>query len=1532
MSWIYKIIRAIVVVAILLAILVPAGLFVALSIPAVQRDIRRTAESELTGLLGMKVGISDIYVAPFSRVALRNVTLTDEKGDTAIAADRIGAGVSLGALFFRRRIVVNYAEIIGLDVHLWRDSVSAPLNIQPMIDALAPKDSGKEPAKFDFRVNTVVIRKSALTYDVGSGNADSLRFDANHIAVTDLRADLRLPRISNDNFDIILRRLAFAERSGLRLESLDGEFHVGPDSASVHGLDFRLPGTWLSFGDFSIGYPSLKELPELLKSEEMSICVNEGSYLNPRSFSAFLPELSALNKRLDIRFGVTGNLNHARLIDFALSSASGDLRLEMDAAVSDMRDNSRSGEISRMNLAVDGAELAVLVEAFTRKPLQHSGSVILSNAGKIETTLSGKASQNSGDAVMDIHTSAGQIELTGSYSKETRGEYRITADIDRAEIDGKKLLAGIDGAAGRLETVEAESHFDGVIAGNNPVGRGVLTLTTLGYAGRTYSDINATATVDGKIYGFSIESANPSLDMNLDTEIELHGSEKRLTGSAKIVNLDFGAFGAKGAWENVSVESLANFSVSGTSPDDITGFAELSALKMQAENKKPLDIKKIRIEAEADSARRTLTMESDLADMSAKGNFALTEIAPMVRNAAAKIFPSLVKPMAHHKASESGRMEFDMTMKSTAELGEIVSLPVAVIYPVKIYGMLDGRSGEIDLTLDAPYLQQKGKLLENTALQLQVESDDRSGRVNLYATTLYPTKKGDMTLGLTSFGTSDRLDTQLSWRVARDRGFYGDINLSSLFSRDDAGKLNTLINVNPGELVFNDTVWTISPSVIDIHQGMIDVDGFRVGRSGQYVAIDGTVSKLSSDSLVISLRDVNLDYVFETLDIQTAMFGGVASGNFYAAGVFGSEPRLYTDGLDVKRLSYNHSLMGDTRILSHWDADRKAVTIDAEIHQPNGKMSSIDGAIMPLSDSLDFHFDADRIEIGFMLPFMEAFTSEVSGYASGKARLWGSFKYIDMVGDIYAEDVKLKLDFSNTSYIATDSVRLTPGHIELDNIRLRDIYGNTARLNGWIDHEYFKQPRFRFNITDARNMLVYDVGENSETNWYGRIFGNGNATVTGEPGIVDISVDMQTAANSTFTFVLSDEQQAYDYTFITFRDRDQARKDSIAAATLPPLVVRDLKNRMKGSDDSGAPSIYKMNIAVDVTPSALVTLVMDPVGGDRIRAYGNGNLRMTYDSANEDLRMFGTYTLTRGSYNFTLQDIIIKDFTIREGSSITFQGDPFAAQLDIEAVYSLNANLSDLDESFLQDKEVSRTNVPVHALLEVSGDMRQPDISFDLEFPTLTQDTYRKVRSIVSTEDMMNRQIIYLLALNRFYTPDYMTATKGNELVSVASSTISSQLSSILGQLSENWTIAPTFRSDRGDFSDVEVDLALSSSLLNNRLMLNGNFGYRDKSLNNNSFIGDFDIEYLLNRRGSVRLKAYNRYNDRNFYGRDALTTQGVGVVFKKDFDNIFSFIRKLRHKDEADSTIAKPRLPSDSVSPKPTVPADSVAAPAPGL
>ncbi|MDE5800687.1 MAG: translocation/assembly module TamB, partial [Paramuribaculum sp.] len=630
------------------------------------------------------------------------------------------------------------------------------------------------------------------------------------------------------------------------------------------------------------------------------------------------------------------------------------------------------------------------------------------------------------------------------------------------------------------------------------------------------------------------------------------------------------------------------------------------------------------------------------------------------------------------------------------------------------------------------------------------------------------------------------------------------------------------------------------------------------------------------------------------------------SGKVYATRVLTPTPQAYTPGLDVKGLKYNGTVLGDAELRSRWYNDNKSVSILADITQSDGRHSYVDGAIFVTADSLDLRFKADRLPIGFLKTYMAAFATDISGYATGDARLWGTFKLIDMTGEVYGEDVKITLGFTNTSYTTTDTVRFTPGRIDIQPLTIRDDYGNTATLSGWLTHKCFKSPEFKFEVTDARDLLVYDVKENPDQRWYGRVFGNGRAEVSGAPGIVDITMDMTTAGNSTFTYILSNALVAEDYTFLTFRDRDQARKDSIRAASAPPLVL-DYIERGKNAEVAGA-STYHIDLRVDITPQAAINLVMDPVGGDCVRAHGSGNLRMTYDAANNDLKMNGTYVVDRGSYNFTLQDIIIKNFTLREGSSIAFHGDPYAAQLDIVASYQVKANISDLDQSFLEDKELNRTNVPVDALLIVKGDMRQPDITFDLDFPTLTQETKRKVRSIINTEEMMNRQIIYLLALNRFYTPEYMNATRGNELFSVASSTLASQLSNILGQFSDNWSISPNLRSDRGDFSDVEVDVALSSQLLNNRLLLNGNFGYRDKSLNNNSFIGDFDIEYLLNPSGSWRLKAYNRYNDQNYYLKSALTTQGVGIVFKRDFDDFFSFLRH-KKKPAAESVDETPSV-----------------------
>ena len=226
---------------------------------------------------------------------------------------------------------------------------------------------------------------------------------------------------------------------------------------------------------------------------------------------------------------------------------------------------------------------------------------------------------------------------------------------------------------------------------------------------------------------------------------------------------------------------------------------------------------------------------------------------------------------------------------------------------------------------------------------------------------------------------------------------------------------------------------------------------------------------------------------------------------------------------------------------------------------------------------------------------------------------------------------------------------------------------------------------------------------------------------------------------------------------------DAQNKDSVHNVADIPILPQD-----EGAE-------MRMNFLLDITPDANIELIMDPNAGDHIKGYGSGSLQIQYGDKT-DLRMYGNVGILSGSYNFSLQQLIHKEFKIREGSIINFNGDPLEANMNINAIYNLTANIGDLDQNLAL--ESPRTNVPVNCVLNLDGSLRSPKISFDLELPGSNEELERQMKSLVDTEDMMTRQNVYLLVLNKFYTPVY-TGTKGsNDFTAVASSALSSQLSS----------------------------------------------------------------------------------------------------------------------------------------------------------
>lgn len=1470
-------------------------LYAALSLPAVQNWARDIACGELNKLTGGTFSIERVRIYPFNKLQLEGVNLLDDKGEYVASIKEVGAGIAIIRLITEQKVIITFGQITGLDGQIVQKEKDGPLNIQFLIDAFAPKDKNKPPKKFDLQLNNIVLRDCNLRFDRDwqPRLKDKSRFDVNHVNIKNLRADLRLPVMRNDDFVIDLRRLAFAEGSGFELESLQGHFIVNAKELSTSDLRIKMPGTFIAPGPIHLEINGFKHIAEDLLAQPLSLQLIN-TKITPSDFKAFLPVLANYSKPLTLTLQASYYHDKLKLEQLGLIMQEG-VTLHTKGELSGLRGGIKSIAFSlpELKLKADGTAISGIITDFAS--MNQDQAALIRRLGSVNIDLSIAGNASSLKTRGFIEAAPGTLKLEAD-AKSISRNVQLVARVITPGFDLGRLLDNND-----LGIVIADADADLLIGKGLLDGHLAMNAPRIHFRGYDYLGLRAELQKHANELKGNVAMADENVNFTIEGEANLDGANTHIDILGNIANLRPAPLNLATGMEDAQLSGAFDVCLHGNNIDNINGYADFSDIRFSNNKYKDIALNHVRVESHREQLPYSLTLDCDAAQASVEGDFNFKGMVESFRQLLSYYMPSLTGPV--HEAYKQN-YSWDVKINHNSELLTLVKMPITLLQDLEITGTCNSSEGKATLSMDVPYLQQgKDKLIRNTKLNLDI--DTAQNRCDLLLTTLLPNKKGDIDLKLLARAAEDKLNADINWDLNRARSYKGHISLSGMAGEKIAGSVPLYLQVNPSEFTVNDTVWTISPARLSWVDKVASVEDLRVGCASQWAEISGRASADPQDEINVDLENIDLDYVFETLAINYVTFGGRASGRLTAANLFSQQPRLLTDGLNVEGLTYNNSLLGNALIKSHFDTREKAVHIDADIREGKRRSAKVDGAIYVARDSLSIGIEADSVNVAFLQPFMAAFCSDIQGRASGKVHLFGTFRDIDLTGRVHADELRMKVDVTNTYYSATDSVIMDPGCIRLNNITLRDRDGHTALLNGEVRHKYFHDPTFDFAITKAKDFLCYDTDASMGDRWWGTIYGSGSGSLHGVPGYISVVVDMSSDPRSTFTFVLDDHEDAVDYNFVTFTDkRREAEELRIkeqleAQKTAEPDFLERFRRKAE-IEQQGPPTRYDLDLRMRVTPDAKVTIVMDPVAGDRILATGNGALRMTYNS-DDELGLYGTYTLAQGMYNFTLQDLIVRDFKIREGSRITFNGDPLQASLNLTAAYRVNTSLTELDKSFANDRELNRTNVPVEALLKVDGEMQKPEITFDLDFPTLSQDVAGKVKSIISTSDMMNRQIIYLLALNRFYTPDYMNGeSNNNELASVASTTVSTQLGQILGQIAPGWTFSPYFRTDKGDFSDMEVDLTLSSALFNNRLLLNGNLGYRDRSTSNTTFVGDFDLEYLLNPAGTLRLRAYNHFNDQNYYLRSALTTQGLGIVFKRDFNR---FLPGLFRRRKADTT-----------------------------
>ena len=612
------------------------------------------------------------------------------------------------------------------------------------------------------------------------------------------------------------------------------------------------------------------------------------------------------------------------------------------------------------------------------------------------------------------------------------------------------------------------------------------------------------------------------------------------------------------------------------------------------------------------------------------------------------------------------------------------------------------------------------------------------------------------------------------------------------------------------------------------------------------------------------------------------MFNGLLTGKANITSTL-KKPQIETQ-IHIDSMGLNNCYFGEAEVdLRICDS----LAFHADVMRPTRKVVNLDGkALFDGSGVWELDMIADSVPLDFINHWTAAVLENLDGYATGRVVVGGSKAVgVYVLLDAVAENASLTLPWTGARYtIARDTILMDTTAILFPDVHLTDKEGNLVTVDGGIYHDQFKDFALDLHV-DANDALVFDKEEDGEM-IRGHVYANGHVEVFGSEDDLTVLADAVTSRNSRFRLSIDNVSTATNSSnFIHFVEHETEKEE---------VVETDLDNI---DNDANAANIKRevsvrrgkclLNLGIEVNPLLQFQLVLGERNGDKIQARGSGALKLAYDTETGDVRLLGTYDIDRGTLSYTIGNVIRKEFTIGEGSSIIFSGDASNPQLNVTAKYRVTANLKDLFGDEIDQISTSRTNIPVLTCLHMTGFLNNPTLSFSLEFPLSDQSIQQQVRQVINTDEMLMRQVIYLLVFGRFFTPDYMSNAQYatlNSTYSLLSSTVTSQINTWLSRLTNVLTLGVAIRSE-GEGADASQEYEAQFQLTPvDRLIINGNFGYRYNDISNQPFFGDLDVEVLLTEDGQYRLKGYTHTVDK-YSLRQAATIQGVGLMWKKDFN-----------------------------------------------
>jgi len=1461
-----KRIRKILLWVLAVLLIPPVILFAVIQIPAVQTRLVNQISHFLEDKIHARIHVGSVSYHFFNQLNLNDLYLEDQHQDTLIFISKLGVDIN-GLSFSDNQYLFSDIQIDGLYGRFYKDT-SNRFNYSFLLAALR-SDSTKQASPTEIRIGDISLTNSRIRYFKQNTVRKEFGMTYSDLDFSGINLEAYGFKLKNDTISGRIDGLSVSESCGIAIQKMQSDFLVTPTSILLSEALLSTEISTIDANSIALYFTDFDDFDDFENLIRMEGNLRNSS-INIQDISYFAPSLRGMTDSLTISGYFNGTIPYlnTRYISLQYGQHSG---FEGDIQFIGLPDADNCfihADINKLYLQADDILSLHLPDyaqdEFPQLPdllkqmgyLRYEGyytglftdfvayGTLSSYVGELSTDIKFKEDDEAGQILYSGEIEARNFELGEILQEENwLGRVDLSMKVDGYQR-GKLIKTTLDGS---IREIEINKY--------------------------PLKNITISGLYEDELFDGFLTVRDENLDMQFTGSVNFRNEIPKFSFSSVIDTANLLVFGLNlpDSIASVKFDMLSNFK--GDNLDNFEGEIFVWDLEF-ARNNSTFIVDDIAVKAERGMNKARLDVQSSALDLEVDGNYTFADLPDLLLNFVNNYLPSL--RLTNKNVTYNQDFSFDLKLKNSDAIFQTLVPGLLVSNGTTASGTFNSAESVIDCKLHIPELQVYGTESSNINSHIQSAATELSialttNEINFSDGILLQ----NITLKSESLNDSSHFD--LGWNNEHEDLYSGQIS-ATLTIPQAPGSIADL-SLHPSAIIISDSIWNLEPCRIRYNKEGIQIDDFRFSHAAQVISVDGKYSFEKADTLQAGFNQIDLALLNPFTREYDFTTNGSLSGS--ASIISGYKNPLFFANLLVDEFGMNDKSFGDARFETNWNEEDKSLVVSGEIDKLNLVPVLLEGEYSPGSGNLNFIFTLDKFNLALLEPFAADLVSNVAGVASNKLFVSGTLNEPVITGQLKIQKAAFTVDYLQTTYYFSDVVRFSRDSIIAPSITLNDQQNNTAVVSGNVTHKNFSAFNLDF-LLKTNNLQFLNTEVIDNTDYYGKAYAGGTVKIYGPLDAIVMDINAKTNAGTKFYIPLYTETSLTSNSFITFV-KPPSDKDSSEQAPVAELV-----------SEGG----IILNFNLEVTPDAEVQLIFDDKIGDIIKGNGKSNLKMEINTAG-DFNMFGDFEITNGEYLFTLANFFSRKFKIKEGGIIRWTGDPYEASTDLTAYYNVSAPLKDLLSDTTNDVYQKKLNI--ECLIGMQGALLEPAFDFSIKLPGEAGNQQALLDNLPENE--LNKQFISLLVINQFQPltgSGSLLATVGSGTSTIsqsASEILSNQLSHWVSQISNDFDIGFKYRPGDQISSD-EVELALKTTLFNDYLIINGNFGYGGQYANANTMVGDVEAEVKVTKNGKIKVKAFNKSNTNLDYEKGPYT-RGVGLFFREEFNSLEELLNRYFTKPE---------------------------------